>query len=315
MDCGADWSELNHVAGPFLRPGGPGLTERALEICCLPSGSLVADIGCGAGGTLEYLRRLGDYRLVGLDRSETLLAASAAGVTSAGLVRGKAESLPFRQESLDALLCECVLSVVADKTASLHEFAGALKNGGYFVLSDVFYRGGTELGGAGPQSPGLTQKGLSGKEEILGALTDLGFALLLWEEHDRILKEFAARIILADVRLPDLWCPGQGRVGLSPNRAAMSYFLLVAKKTGRPMVRRDTRETMNHGRCVIPIDEPESKGLLLCPDHLDPRLGGSGQDQHGPGEVGRGTLLRHPRKRRSMRSVIGRSLPHIALRR
>ena len=44
---------------------------------------------------------------------------------------------------------------------------------------------------------GYGQKDFSQRRDLLGLLTRLGFSLLLWEEHERLLKEFVARMILA----------------------------------------------------------------------------------------------------------------------
>jgi hypothetical protein len=59
IDCSFSWPEIRRIAGPCIKPGGPNLTERALEICSLPPGSRVADIGCGASETLEHLEQSG----------------------------------------------------------------------------------------------------------------------------------------------------------------------------------------------------------------------------------------------------------------
>jgi hypothetical protein len=82
------------------------------------------------------------------------------------------------------------------------------------------------------RSQRLPAKGRLAKEDLLGLLTRLGFSLLLWEEHERLLKEFAARMILAGVRLPYPWVCGQGQERKKTDRPGISYFLLVALKEG-----------------------------------------------------------------------------------
>ena len=102
IDYSFNWPGIHCIVGPRIRPGGAVLTEGALEICNLPPGSLVADIGCGVGGTLEYLERTGTYRLVGLYYSDTLLRESPPRLASGLLVRGRAENLPFVKDLLVA---------------------------------------------------------------------------------------------------------------------------------------------------------------------------------------------------------------------
>ena len=232
IDCSSNWREIGRIAGPCIRPGGPVLTERALEICSLPPGSRVADIGCGAGGTLEHLERNGVYRSVGLDCSEMLLGESVPRLASGRLVRGLAETLPFKKGSFDALFCECVLSILGDGITALREFARVLKEGGFLIVSDVFGRGDPGPGRLGGKSQGFRTKGLLAKKDLLCLLTRLGFSLLLWEEHQRLLKEFVARMILAGVRLPYPWPCRQGQERKKADREGISYFLLVARKPG-----------------------------------------------------------------------------------
>ena len=232
IDCSFDWEEVRRIAGPCIRPGGPVLTERALEICSLPPGARVADIGCGAGGTLEHLEQTGVYCSVGLDYSETLLGEAVPRLVSGRLVRGRAETLPFKNVFFDALFCECVLSILGDRITALREFARVLKEGGFLIVSDVFGRGDPGQGQPETLSQALRANGLVAKEDLLGLLEKLGFSLLLWEEHQRLLKEFAARMILAGERLPDTWGCRQRQEGKKTGPSEISYFLLVARKPG-----------------------------------------------------------------------------------
>lgn len=219
-----NWSDIGRVVGPCIRPGGPVLTDRALEICSLPAGSLVADIGCGTGGTLQHLEQTGLYRLAGLDLSETLLREAAARLETARLIQGRADAIPFSNDTFDALFCECVLSILDDKPAALDEFARVVKTGGYLVLSDVFSKSGRGTAGEAD--------GLLVREDLLESLAGRGFTLLLWETHDRLLKEFAVRMILAGECLPDTWGCCQGQKEKMTAQRGLSYFLLVARKSG-----------------------------------------------------------------------------------
>ncbi len=218
-DCSFCWPDIGRIAGPCIRPGGTALTSRALDACGLAPGARVADIGCGAGGTLEHLERAGVFRPVGLDCSETLLREAVPRLAQGRLVGGLAEALPFKSGSFDALFCECVLSVVDERAAALGEFARVLKKGAFLIISDVFAPGGPGRPHPGQQGqPG--PDGLLSRDDLLGLLAGCGFSLLLWEEHKRRLKQFAARIILAGACLPAQWRCAKG----------ISYFLLVARK-------------------------------------------------------------------------------------
>jgi ubiquinone/menaquinone biosynthesis C-methylase UbiE len=222
VDYPFTWQDLRRVAGRCMRPGGTALTQSALEVCNLADGSWVADIGCGTGGTLEYLRHSGMYNLIGVDPSDDMLLEALPHLNSAQLIRGRAETLPFRNKSVDALFCECVLSIVDDKPKAVNESARVLKDGGYLVLSDVF---DSVLTGEDSDSLGVpVTRGFLSKESLLAILAQFGFSVLLWEEHEQFLREFVARMILA----------GECMTGLRCGRPNISYFLTVARKSTTP---------------------------------------------------------------------------------
>jgi len=232
-DCSSGQPEIRSITEPGLRPGGPVLTERALEICNFPPGSRVADIGCGTGDTLECLERSGTCRSVGLDYSEMHLRETIPRLVLGRLIRGRAETLPFKKGFFDALFCECVFSLLGDRTTAFWEFERVLKDGGFLIVSDIFGRGGSGERESGAKSKEFRAKGLLAKEDLLGLLARFGFSLLLWEEHEKLLKEFAAHLILAGERLPDQWACRQDQEGKKKAQSAISCFLLVARKSSR----------------------------------------------------------------------------------
>jgi ubiquinone/menaquinone biosynthesis C-methylase UbiE len=105
---------LQAVLGPVLRPGGLDLTQRALSFCNLPAGSPVADIGCGTGMTTQFLMRNQRLKACGIDLSSVLLGQARRREPVLPLIRGTATFLPFCQNYLSAVVCECVLSLVED---------------------------------------------------------------------------------------------------------------------------------------------------------------------------------------------------------
>ena len=245
IDCPFNWPRIRRIAGPCIRPGGSVLTDKALEICRLPSGSRVADIGCGVGGTLEHLERTGVYRAVGLDSSEVLLKEVVPSFVPGRIVQGCTQILPFKKASFDALFCECVLSILTDRLAALREFALVLKEGGFLIMSDVFRQDAVGRGQPETKSRGLPRRGILTKGGLLDVLTGLGFSLLLWEGHEKLLKEFMACMILAGERLPDPWGCRQRQEKGKTNYSRISYFLLVARKSGAAF-----QSIENNGGCT-----------------------------------------------------------------
>lgn len=230
IDCSLNWPEIGPITGPCIRPGGPTLTERALQTCCLPTDSHILDIGCGAGGTLEYLERIGIHRSLGLDKSEQLLGQAVWRLQPGRLICGTAETLPFKNDCFDAVFCECVLSILSDRMAAFLEFDRVLKEGGFLIVSDVFDKHASGRARHGSPFDAIPREGLFAREDLWDLLSGFGFSLLLWEEYERLLKEFVARLILAGEGLPESWRCRPGKDLNKKDRKGISYFLMVARK-------------------------------------------------------------------------------------
>jgi arsenite methyltransferase len=213
--------KLRAITGPAIRPGGLELTGRALEFCSFPAGARLLDVGCGTGATVEFLRDR--YRLdaAGADLSWRLLSEGKSRDATLPLILGDAEHLPYGTESLDGILCECVLSLVDDAECALAEFHRVLRPGGRLILSDVYPR---EPGGDGMH--GCLQ-GAVPFSVTKAMLKRTGFAVLLREDHTRYLKELAARLVLAGATPAEL-CGEYSKTGQSQQR--LGYYLLVARK-------------------------------------------------------------------------------------
>jgi len=208
--------EFRDLTGPALRPGGAALTERGLDVCGLARGARVADLGCGRGASLSLLEARG-FSTLGLDPSAELLAEAR---TSVPLLRGRGEALPLAGESLDAALCECVLSLSPAPDAFLAETARVLAPGGRLLLSDLYLRspgGPAESQAAGCASGAVSRCLL--EERLMRA----GFGILLFEDHSRSLAELAGRLIFAGFP--------QEALGLGCGSGARpGYCLCVAQK-------------------------------------------------------------------------------------
>ncbi|WP_165066887.1 class I SAM-dependent methyltransferase [Paludisphaera rhizosphaerae] len=100
-------------------------------------GIRVLDVGCGAAQTLRLLATAGSAKLVGIDTDLVALAlglrfAQLEGV-SIGLAGAAADSLPFRDESFDLVLCRVALNYMHQRGA-LAEMARVLAVGGHLYL-------------------------------------------------------------------------------------------------------------------------------------------------------------------------------------
>ena len=230
--------DFRRAAGDAWRPGGVALTNRALDWCAasgwLPQGGLVLDLGSGAGATLHLLAERG-YRAVGLDKH-----AGAAGLEcdnladACCLVCADLAQPPLAAACVDCVLCECVLSLLADPLAALKATCAALRPGGVLVVSDLMLRQGYA---PAPADSGLGYVGSSclagarAQADWRGLMEAAGFTLVHFEDNSRALVELAARMVWygdADT--------GQGKGcacgGSAPGKAwrAFGYGLWIARK-------------------------------------------------------------------------------------
>ena len=98
----------------------------------------VLEIGSGTGANLPYLPP--GLRVVGLDPNPFMHRYHRTRARTAGLatllVRGRAEALPFSNDSLDAVLSTLVLCSVDDTDEVLGEIRRVLKPGGKFLFME-----------------------------------------------------------------------------------------------------------------------------------------------------------------------------------
>jgi SAM-dependent methyltransferase len=89
----------------------------------------VLEVGCGTGHWLGILRARG-HHVSGLDFSAQMLAQAQTSLPGAGLIRGRAEHLPFPAESFDRLFCINAIHHFEDKPGFLREARRILRPGG-----------------------------------------------------------------------------------------------------------------------------------------------------------------------------------------
>ena len=223
--------ELAAALGLPMRPGGFSITDRAMEFCGFQPGARLADIGCGPLRTAQYLRKRYGIHVFGLDPSESLMALGLREMPGLFAVRGFAEALPFRGNSLDGLFGECVLSLVADPEMALREFSRVLRPGGLIIINDIFTKKVLRPLG---QNFSLSACGTDQGGHMERALESLHFDVELFEDHTKSLKTFAAQWILSYGYLPDFWarrylCSKDGEH--LPGAPKEGYFLLIARKS------------------------------------------------------------------------------------
>jgi ubiquinone/menaquinone biosynthesis methyltransferase len=97
---------------------------------------VVLDVATGTGLVARALRLRYGCDVVGLDRSTDMLEAASARDGHIPLVLGRAESLPFPDDSFDHLTFTYLLRYVDDPAATMCELARVVRPGGRIVALD-----------------------------------------------------------------------------------------------------------------------------------------------------------------------------------
>ncbi|MBR0598527.1 methyltransferase domain-containing protein [Sinanaerobacter chloroacetimidivorans] len=118
-----------------------GNTLQELDI---KFGEIILDLGCGRGeDTIEAAIMVGPEGMaIGLDLSEAMIIeaisrATNKKVTNAVFTKGKIESLPFPENSFDAVMSNCVINHAQDKSKAYREIHRVLIPNGRFVVADA----------------------------------------------------------------------------------------------------------------------------------------------------------------------------------
>ena len=80
----------------------------------VPSSARILDCGCGHGRTLNELHAHGYANVVGLDPSPEMVARAREGFPNRGLVVGEGATMPFADQTFDAVLLFAVLTCVPE---------------------------------------------------------------------------------------------------------------------------------------------------------------------------------------------------------
>jgi len=187
-----------------------------VALATIEEGETVVDLGSGAGfDAFLAAPRVGDSgRVIGVDMTPEMIEkargnAAKAGYSNVEFRLGEIEHLPIADDSVDAIISNCVINLAPDKQAVFNDAFRILKPGGRLMVSDIVLQ--RDLPDSVRKSAGALVGCVAGavlKEEYLEAVRDAGF------QRVEVIEEKAFPIDSAS-------CDADGRtvadsMGLSP---------------------------------------------------------------------------------------------------
>jgi ubiquinone/menaquinone biosynthesis C-methylase UbiE len=107
----------------------------------IPAQASVLEVAPGAGHFAIELAKRGDYKIAGLDLSETSVETARGNAADAGVWidfrQGSGSNMPFGDETFDFLLCRAALKNFADPQGAIEEMHRVLKPGGRALIFDL----------------------------------------------------------------------------------------------------------------------------------------------------------------------------------
>ena len=123
----------NSVDGKFVKSMYEEIIKRVID----ENPKDILDLGCGNANVISMLLQKTDAKLYGLDLSEKMIDVCKKRIGKrADFVVGDAEKLPYKDESMDVIICNASFHHYPNPNIVLEEMWRTLKKGGVLILGD-----------------------------------------------------------------------------------------------------------------------------------------------------------------------------------
>ena len=196
-------------------PGGIALTKKLLNLSLLQKGSMILDVGCGDGDACQFLSSEG-YRAIGLD-----IVRCPSEKLNSERIQGQSNAIPILEETVDAVLMECVLSILPTDDGSLTEIIRVLKPGGILLFSDLYMRYPDEESEKNRIDSESDYPKIRLADELLNIFGESGLSVRYWEDQSAVLQS---------LRLKFLWEGNASENKFPYKMKNIGYICLIAER-------------------------------------------------------------------------------------
>ena len=177
---------------------GRRASEDLAELLAPRPGACVLDVGSGIGGAARILADEYECRVIGLDLTEVYCQTAKVLGSETGLqwslefLCGNALSLPFADDSFDAVWSQHVAMNIADKATLYSEIARVLKPDGKLAINDIVAGTSDRLRFPLPWSPEPRWNHLLDAEALKQELENAGLTPITWQDKTEDAKTWDA---------------------------------------------------------------------------------------------------------------------------
>jgi len=115
-----------------------GYKAKILELCEVPNGATVLDVGCGNGTLIGALKRKGNAQALGIDISPKMIDECRRKYADIDFYVTSGEKLPFENNRFDILTICCALHHLNAPGNFFREANRVLKTNGTLIVAEIW---------------------------------------------------------------------------------------------------------------------------------------------------------------------------------